>query len=570
MQEIFSSAWGIGSLIGATVLFAAYYFCCAKKIRVINEQIKSIDAVKESEFWAAFKATLIDEKYSTVDAAEIFNVYGGIFTGLGILGTFIGLTFGLSGVDMTNDDVETLKAGVKHLLSGVSSAFITSLVGIFCALVYSVAHHWLMKNFQANVQKLADALDEKFPRCPVEDWLKNLDDTATNHFSEAQSQTKLLKDSYDESQQQTTALKEIGEQVAEAVYKAFDERLAEYVQTICKAIDKLNTGAAKGANDAMKELVGKQMERFSESLDKFSDGIDEKLKTANEIAQIMDEQLLQTLQEFNKTLSAQAQASAAERDEANQKFLETLESLTITLNEVAEKIRTNGELANRQANEEREKHIEQMKQAGEESTRQNREDRELFLTTLNGLIAELREFTNQQQRFMANLANSNAAQISEAVNAFKEIVNRHNDATRKTFADIKKLLDETELYLDNMNDAAGSKAAESTAQLTKNLSETAAQMNNLSAANQMTRQNLVDLSSKLDTFVKNFNGIANELERSTKIINDSLGHYNYEMSEGLHKALSEFDSRMNKAVGYLQELLEGLTDAVEDLKKIRR
>ena len=129
MQEIFSSAWGIGSLIGATVLFAAYYFCCAKKIRVINEQIKSIDAVKESEFWAAFKATLIDEKYSTVDAAEIFNVqnltrgmnmtfwqnYGGIFTGLGILGTFIGLTFGLSGVDMTNDDVETLKAGVKHL-----------------------------------------------------------------------------------------------------------------------------------------------------------------------------------------------------------------------------------------------------------------------------------------------------------------------------------------------------------------------------------------------------------------------------------------------------------------------
>ena len=95
-------------------------------------------------------------------------------------------------------------------------------------------------------------------------------------------------------------------------------------------------------------------------------------------------------------------------------------------------------------------------------------------------------------------------------------------------------------------------------------------MNNLSAANQMTRQNLVDLSSKLDTFVKNFNGIANELERSTKIINDSLGHYNYEMSEGLHKALSEFDSRMNKAVGYLQELLEGLTDAVEDLKKIRR
>lgn len=51
-------------------------------------------------------------------------------------------------------------------------------------------------------------------------------------------------------------------------------------------------------------------------------------------------------------------------------------------------------------------------------------------------------------------------------------------------------------------------------------------MKDLANANQTTRDNLAALSTRLDTFVKNFNGIADELERSTKIIFDSLDNYN--------------------------------------------
>ena len=107
-------------------------------------------------------------------------------------------------------------------------------------------------------------------------------------------------------------------------------------------------------------------------------------------------------------------------------------------------------------------------------------------------------------------------------------------------------------------------------QLTRNLEETSAQMKNLSAANQTTRQNLFDLTTRLSTFVNNFDGIANELERSTKIIYDSLDNYNVKTNAGLKEKLEAFDNSMNQAFSYLNELVEELSGIVEDSKQIRR
>ena len=111
---------------------------------------------------------------------------------------------------------------------------------------------------------------------------------------------------------------------------------------------------------------------------------------------------------------------------------------------------------------------------------------------------------------------------------------------------------------------------QSTLQLTKNLEATSAQMKTLAVANQTTRQNLFDLTARLADFVKNFNGLADELERSTEIITNSLDNYNYEMSAGLTDALTKFDSTVGNAAAHLKEIMEELNDALEDFKKNRR
>ena len=218
------------SICGVIILVAFYIWLCAGKVYKLNAAIKKVlaasefvDELEESSLlapaWTAFKKTLTEEKYSTTDAAEFFNQqsltrgmnmtfwqsYGGIFTGLGILGTFAGLTFGLSGVDMTSGNDETLKSSIAQLLSGVETAFVTSLVGIGAALVYSGIHHWLLKNFQGNVQRLASRLDEQFPRYSAENFLADIKG---------------------ESQNQTAELKNIGGQVA--IGNSWLEKTKEY------------------------------------------------------------------------------------------------------------------------------------------------------------------------------------------------------------------------------------------------------------------------------------------------------------------------------------------------------
>ena len=553
MLEIFLSPWGIASAVIAVGLFSAYVYFCAWKIFWDAEEIERISktqdlvaAVQKSNLlqllWKNFEKmlTAVDDKiYSTIDAAEIFNPqnltrgmnmtfwqsYGGIFTGLGILGTFIGLTFGLSNLNMTSGDVEVLQEGIKQLLSGVESAFVTSLVGIFCAIIYSFIHHGLIKKFQGNVQNLADKLDEKFPRCSVEDWLRDINFAAANHLDESQRQTAALKiigdttaNHLDESREQTAVLKSIGEQIAEAMFNAFEDKLAEHVEKICAAIDALGKGAAQGLNDAMSKVAGAQMDRFSAALDKFSDRAEMILSNAQEVSRLMNEQLLNTLKELDENLKRHAQASADERAAANAEFFSTLDGLSKTLQEVADNFKEN----------------------------------------------------------MNEVATSNAAQISEAVDAFSEIVNRHNATTKEMFNEVQKLLTGMETYLELMDNAsttfkqAAEPVKQSTLQLTNNLTATSAQIKNLSDANQKTNENLLILTTRLNIFMNNFKGIAGELERSTKIIEDSLRNYNYKMSEGLSDALTKFDSDMEKAVREVHMSVEELTDVLENLKKIRR
>ena len=130
--------------------------------------------------WRKYQRTLISipgkdglEKYSTVESESYFSVaaftegmkgglwsgLAGTFTGIGILGTFIGLTIGLAGVDTSSTGA--LSSSISGLLGGMSTAFVTSIFGIVSAIVFGVWHSQNMKRFGDAVSRFTDALDQK-------------------------------------------------------------------------------------------------------------------------------------------------------------------------------------------------------------------------------------------------------------------------------------------------------------------------------------------------------------------------------------------------------------------------
>ena len=68
----------------------------------------------------------------------------GMLTGLGILGTFLGLSMGLGA--FSGDDIFSISDNVGSLLSGMKVAFHTSVYGIFFSLVFNIVYRSIMSD----------------------------------------------------------------------------------------------------------------------------------------------------------------------------------------------------------------------------------------------------------------------------------------------------------------------------------------------------------------------------------------------------------------------------------------
>ena len=91
--------------------------------------------------------------------ASLSELIPSLLTSLGILGTFIGLTRGLTGLDMT--DANTLMNGIPVLLDGMKAAFVTSVAGISCSLVFSMTNRSIQGNSYRAIDQFILVFSEK-------------------------------------------------------------------------------------------------------------------------------------------------------------------------------------------------------------------------------------------------------------------------------------------------------------------------------------------------------------------------------------------------------------------------
>ncbi len=84
-----------------------------------------------------------------------------ILTGLGILGTFIGLVQGLSEISVS--DVVAIRDSIGTLTHGMSTAFHTSIWGIMLSLIWSFVDRRLLKKAQDNMAWLHHELRKVLP-----------------------------------------------------------------------------------------------------------------------------------------------------------------------------------------------------------------------------------------------------------------------------------------------------------------------------------------------------------------------------------------------------------------------
>ncbi len=112
--------------------------------------------------WQEFDSTFVEDHdlasgrvwlRRTVDAAQIFNerslarrlihsrlisATSGLLTALGVLGAFIGLQQGISGLRFVNPQPGEMEASIQTLVNGLTIKFSSSIWGILCSIIFNV------------------------------------------------------------------------------------------------------------------------------------------------------------------------------------------------------------------------------------------------------------------------------------------------------------------------------------------------------------------------------------------------------------------------------------------------
>lgn len=226
------------------------------------------------------------------------SAISGTMTGLGILGTFIGLSIGLG--SFNGNDIYTISDNVGPLLSGMKVAFHTSVYGILFSLVFQFAHRGLMADAYDKLQDFLAA----FREC-VEPVVNNTDDNAkamlvyqANMANYMKQMTELLKG---ETREQAETLDRLVQQFTTKMQQALGadfDRLGASLQRACstqelyadnyrsmtdttQALLQSSLSLQKTLEDTMsrQEVMARQLKEQAEKIDATCDTINEEIST---------------------------------------------------------------------------------------------------------------------------------------------------------------------------------------------------------------------------------------------------------------------------------------------------
>ena len=99
-----------------------------------------------------------EELIDQVGMTYFNSTVAGTMTGLGILGTFLGLAMGLGSFDGT--DIYTISDNIGPLLAGMKVAFHTSVYGIFFSLIFTYVHRCVMSCAYQKLELFLDIYKE--------------------------------------------------------------------------------------------------------------------------------------------------------------------------------------------------------------------------------------------------------------------------------------------------------------------------------------------------------------------------------------------------------------------------
>ena len=509
----------------------------------------------------------------------------GILTGLGIIGTFSGLIYGLNGFQVTYDP-KAVRDSLGTLIQAVGSAFVISAFAIGLAMVCTWwTNRELTKRYK-QVEDLCQLIDRFFEAGAGEEYLARLVEASETSATQATQ----LKDAL------VTDLKEILTELTErqiremssGIGQTFADSMREPMERISKAVE--GVGANQG--DAVNRMLTDVLSDFSARMEKMFGG---QLNGINEL-------LTQTSQAMQATATRFDQM-AAKMDVAGQN---AAQAMADRLSHAITSMEARQTVMNKQMGEFVEQIRTSVNQSQTESAQKLQETVGKLGDQVAGMIGQLqessREHTTTQAQAVTNLSGQVEMLITQLVKTSGDLSSNVSALSSVTTSAIDRMNSGAEILAIAADDFAKAgqsvagtmnASADATGKIQSSsqaLSTATASVQQMFADYRRTSDALAamlaDLKATMDTAKKEA-GMTTQLVSQLKAAADQLGqaqqqadsylqgiskvlaetHQSFanEVSNTLRQGNSEFQKELTLAVSLLRSGIQELGDTLDDL-----
>ena len=311
--------------IACTTIILVFLYFCKEEHKLHNTQEMVRRLLGESNTLEALKKSPIaplaeaysksigietpEGKKSNLPAEEFVNDYSvckqsklnlrmldtasGTLVGLGLLGTFLGLTLGIRGFDSSN--TERINESIQGLLAGMGTAFLTSLLGMSFSIILTAIDKALRNRLYRDIRELTNKLDSAYY---IDDMAladlnqqKIFGQMCQSLQEDLRKQTENLQEGL---QKQATGLREDLQKQREELQKQTDELREDLQKLTAELLEKLTYNNAEGKTvalgNAIREILTENAKQ-SKALMSFSTDL------AMELNQGFDEMLSRQMQQ---------------------------------------------------------------------------------------------------------------------------------------------------------------------------------------------------------------------------------------------------------------------------------
>lgn len=510
--------------------------------------------------------------------SEFFKHLPGILTGLGIIGTFIGLIVGLqSFASIQLGNPQATQRGLQDLMQAVGGAFVVSALAIVAAMAVTFVEKLLVKRLTSLVHELAQSIDALYDAGASEDYLARL----VKASEEASAQTKILKDALvqelgDLLRELTEAQinasttnakslesnlqaqsKEIGSAVSSSITEGLKEPLDKVAQLVATASGEQSSAASK--------MLQEVMTSFSQKLnDLFGDQITE-INRLNQEAASSIKEAVDGIQKLMNALQDSGQKTA---DEMSQRMLDAIERMASRQDQI---------------NTQSSAFVEDLKRIIAEGQSQTQDKMVETLSiiqeqmvklsaSMSGAQTEVFEKNRTREQEMSDRASTLVNGMSDSVSSAVEEISK---ATRTIAESIDTLGRTTSSAIDRMNTGAQliaiasedfSKAGNSvgtvlnqTTGLVEKITTTSTQLSSSASSLQDALSDYQSQRSSLNSMFAEFKQVIELAKKETSLTADVLSK--------LERATSQLGQAEQAAEEYLSDVTKVLAETHESFTR---